>query len=111
MTVPEAMLLAGAAELVVSAGALEEAMPLAEVPVDGAVDVSVGVGDVVSVGGADVVGGAVVGSVGLVVVGFVDGGLVVGDLDGVGDFVPLVPLGLSEGVPLLDGGVGSSDVP
>ena len=107
---PEAMLLAGAAELVVSAGALEEATPLAEVPVDGAVDVCDGVTE--GEGDSDVVGD-VLGDVDgeCDVLGLGEEGFVVVDLDGVGDFVPLVPLGLSEGVPLLDGGVGSSDVP
>lgn len=101
------MLLAGAAELVVSTGALEEAAPLAvfvaEGVLDGVTD-SDGVGDPDELGddeceGDDECDGLELGECDV-------------DLDGVGDVgLPLVPLGLSEGVPLFDGGVGSSEVP
>ncbi|MBK6019544.1 hypothetical protein [Streptomyces sp. MBT53] len=104
---PEATLLAGAAELAVSTGALEEAIPLAVSVVVGVLDgVGVGVGVTDSVGVLDGVG------VGDAECDGVELGECDVDLDGVGDVgLPLVPLGLSEGVPLLDGGVGSSEVP
>ena len=102
-------MLPDAAELVVSTGALEEATPLAEVPVDGAVDVSDGVTD--GEGDSDVLGDVLGEDDGECdVLGLGEAGFVVVDLDGDGVCDPLVPLGLSEGV-LLDGGVGSSDVP
>jgi hypothetical protein len=116
---PPELLLAGAlTELLVVAGALDEAGaleagPLAESEVDG----DDGGGEV---GGSDVggseVGGSDVGGLELVgglVVGLV-GGFFVGDLDGECDELPpdpFVPLGLSDGCPESDGGVGSSDVP
>jgi hypothetical protein len=102
--------LSGAAELVVSTGALEDA-PLAEVSADGVID---GEGESVGVGDSLCDGDGEPESVGFDVVGLDEGGLVVG-LVGDGLVCPppevLVPLGLSEGVPLPEVGVGSSDVP
>lgn len=121
MTSPEAaaelgvstVLLSGAAELAVSTGALE-ATPLAEVLVDGAVEESVGEGEPVSVGGGELCDSDGVGDAECEVVGVGEVGLLV-DFVGDGLVCPppelLVPLGLSEGRPLLPGGVGSSDVP
>lgn len=73
---------------------------------------SVGEGEPLSVGGGELcdpvgVGVAVLDVVGLGEVGLLDVDLVG---DGVCDPFP-VPLGVSEGCPLLPGGVGSSDVP
>jgi hypothetical protein len=113
MTAPAVPLLAGAAELVVSMGALEVA-PLAEVSVDGAVVPPLGVADEeepplgvadeddppLGVADDEVPPDGVDGE---------DGGLVLGEVDLVGVGV-VDPLGRSEGVPL-PVGVGSSDVP
>jgi hypothetical protein len=86
------------------------ALELAEVWVDGVIDgVTEGVGES---DGVDDALGEVEGECD--VVGLDEGGLLVADLDGDGDFDPppdpLVPLGLSDGCPL-SVGVGSSDVP
>jgi hypothetical protein len=115
---PPALLLAGAlTELLVVAGALDEAGaleagPLAESEVDGDVGGSEVGGS--EVGGSEVGGSDVGGSeVGGLVVGLLVG-FFVGDLDGECDELPpdpFVPLGLSDGCPESDGGVGSSDVP
>jgi hypothetical protein len=112
MTASEALgastpLLCVAAELVVSTGALEEAAPLAEFVEEGLLD---GLADSDGVGESDgLAEGDCDGDGECECDGDELGGFVV-DLVGDGVCDPLVPLGLSEGVPL-PVGVGSSDVP